>query len=317
MKAVFALLAVYPMLACECGQHLTACGEVAASGAVFIGTVESAAPAFMSRWYPVPRPALDALDAADQRYLAGQTGGDLSVLKDAFRKLFPNLPEDARGRLEEATTHAGLVSVFTSVLDHGQRVHFRVRTVFRMGDDDEDKSAAADDDAKPPEWLDVWTPFGDCGVDFQPGETYLVYASNDEETGTLDTGACTRTRRLTDAGDDLSYLFYYNDRKNPATRLDGFTTFDPAYQVHQATRPDAERIAQPAPGVTVELKSPSGVRYTVSDAFGRFVFDGLEAGGHEVTAYAPGFPETVKVIGGPKKFRAAPRACAMLTLLVQ
>ncbi len=315
MKAVCALLAVYPMLACECGPRLTACGEVAASGAVFIGTVESTAPAFMSRWYPLPRPALDALDAADQRYLAGQTGGDISALKDAFRKLFPNLPEDARGSLEEAATHAKLVSVFTSVLDHGQRVHFRVRTVFRMGDYDEDK--AGGDEDKPPESLDVWTPFGDCGVDFQPGETYLVYASNDEETGSLDTGSCTRTRRLTDGGEDLAYLYYYQDRKKPATRLEGFTTFDPAYQVHQAARRDAERIEQPAPGVTVEIKSPSGVRYTVSDAFGRFVFDGLEPGDHQVTAYAAGFPETVKVVGGPKKFRAAARTCATLTVLVQ
>jgi hypothetical protein len=314
MKAVCALLAAYPVLACECGPRLTACNEVASSGAVFVGTVESTAPAFMGRWRPLPRPALNQLNAADERYLAGQTAGDLAALKDAFRKLFPSLPEDTRARLDSAPTHAALVSVFTSVLDHGQRVHFRVRTVYRMGDDGED---GTDDDAKPPASLDVWTPFGDCGVDFQPGETYLVYASSDEESGTLDTGSCTRTRRLTDAGEDLAYLYYYQDRKSPAARLEGFATFDPAYQIRQAERRDPERIEQPAPGVTIELKSPAGMRYTVSDAFGRFVFDGLEPGDHQVTAYGAGFPETVKILGGPKKFHAAPRACATATILVQ
>ena len=176
MKAVCAFLLACPVLACDCGLRSAVCGEVASSGAVFIGTVESTAPSFMSRWYPLPRPALNQLNAADVRYLDGRSAENLSALKDAFRKLFPNLAEDYRGRIDNAATHAALVSVFTSVLDHGQRVHFRVRTVFRNGDDDD--GGGGDDDAKPPESLDVWTPFGDCGVDFQPGETYLVYAAH-------------------------------------------------------------------------------------------------------------------------------------------
>ena len=68
--------------------------------------------------------------------------------------------------------------------------------------------------------------------------------------------------------------------------------------------------------MTIELKSASGMRYTVPDAFGRFVFDALEPGDHEVKAYAAGFPETVKVLAGPKKFHTAGRACASETLLI-
>jgi hypothetical protein len=312
MKAVFALLLAAPALACTCNRRQSVCDEVASPGAVFIGTVESTAPSFMSRWFPLPRPALSQLNAADERYLAGRTPADLSALKDAFRKLFPDLLEDDRQRLDNAATHASLVSLFASVLSHGQSVHFRVRAVFRNGDDN--GGADDDDDAKPPESLDVWTPFGDCGVDFQPGETYLVYAGNDEESDTLETGSCTRTRRLTDAGEDLAYLFFYKDRKNPAGRLEGFATFDPMYQVHQSTRRDPDRIDLPAAGVIVELKSPSGIRYTTTNPLGRFVFDGLAPGDHQVTAYAAGFPESVKVLAGPRQFHAEPRACVSQTL---
>jgi hypothetical protein len=313
MKAVFALLLACPALACNCDHRQSVCNEVASPGAVFIGTVESVAPSFMSRWNPLPRPSLNRLNDANERYLADRSPANFSALKDAFRTLFPNLPDDDRARLGDAATHTALVSLFSSVLAHGQRVHFRVRTVFRNGDDDDKDD---DDDAKAPESFDVWTPFGDCGVDFQTGETYLVYAGNDEESNVLETDSCTRTRRLTDAGEDLAYLFFYKDRKNPAGRLEGFATFDPLYQVHQAARRDPDRIDQPAPGVVVELKSPSGIRYTTSGEFGRFVFDGLEPGDHQVTAYAAGFPESVKVLAGPKTFHTEPRACASQTLLI-
>jgi hypothetical protein len=313
VKAVFALLAAFPALACNCDRRQSVCDEVASPGTVFIGTVESSAPSFMSRWYPLPRPALNQLNAANERYLAGQTPANLSALKDAFRNLFPNLPDDDRQKLDNASTHAAVVSIFTSVLNHGQRVHLRVRTVFRSGEDDD---ADGNDDAETPETLDVWTPFGDCGVDFQPGETYLVYAGNDEESNLLETDSCTRTRRLTDAGEDLAYLFFYKDRKNPATRLEGFATLDPLYQVHQSTRRDPDRIDLPASGVIVELRSPSGIRYTTSSPLGRFVFDGLAPGDHQVTAYAAGFPESVTVLAGPKQFHIEPRACSTQTLLI-
>jgi len=90
MKAVFALLLACPAMACTCAQRQSVCNEVASPGIVFIGTVESTAPAFMSRWNPMPRPTLNQLNAADQRYLADQSPANLSGLKDAFRKLFPS-----------------------------------------------------------------------------------------------------------------------------------------------------------------------------------------------------------------------------------
>jgi hypothetical protein len=316
MRAVAALVLVaVPVFACNCDRRLSACNEVHEPGAVFIGTVVSAAPSFMSKWNPLPHPSLQALNSADERYLADRSAANLAAIKDAFRKLFPALPEEEQKQVENASTHSALVSLFSSVLNHGQKVRLKVRTMFRNGDDDDDK-ADDDDDAKASEFLDVWTPFGDCGVDFQPGETYLVYANNDEETNILETETCTRTRRVTDASDDLAYLFFYKDRKNPAGRVDGFATFDQLYQVHRSAKSDPDRIDQPAAGVIIELKSAAGPRYTTTNADGRFVFDALPPGDHQVTAYAPGFPEKVKLLSGPRIFHVDARGCASQTLLV-
>ena len=354
MKAVvFLVLLAGPVLGCECRLRQTICAEVNTPGVIFIGTVETIAPRFTSRWNPIPRPSLKQLNQANERYLGDRTPANFAALKGAFHSLFPNLPDEERKVLDSATEHSTIVALFSSVLAHGQLVHFRVRAIFRndSGDDDDkdkakSKPAAKDDDDKKdakkdaknvvkkddekagqkasddddelkmPETLDIWTPFNDCGVDFQTGETYLVYAASDEESSVLETDSCTRTRRLTDAGDDLAYLFYYKDHKNPAGRLEGFTTFDPLYQVHQAMRPDPDHIDQPAPGVVLELKSPSGVRYTIANSYGQFTFDALSAGQYQVSAYAAGFPETVKLLAGPKTFRTEERACSSQTLLI-
>lgn len=45
---------------------------------------------------------------------------------------------------------------------------------------------------------------GDCGFGFVQTQQYLVYAY--EHEGKLSTGICTRTRPITRAGEDLSYI---------------------------------------------------------------------------------------------------------------
>jgi ferredoxin-fold anticodon binding domain-containing protein len=53
--------------------------------------------------------------------------------------------------------------------------------------------------------LRTGTSEADCGVDFQAGKTYLVYAYQDA-AGQLSTNICTRTRRLWRATADRRYL---------------------------------------------------------------------------------------------------------------
>ena len=47
------------------------------------------------------------------------------------------------------------------------RVHLKVKTLFKQGDDDD----AGGKFKKDAEFLDVWTAADDCGYDFQIGET--------------------------------------------------------------------------------------------------------------------------------------------------
>ena len=315
-----------PAFPCGCQSTVPVCNEVAYSNAVFIGTVESISPTFLSDGSLSRRPSLQQLNQANERFLFDHSPQNLTTLKDVFRKTFPDLPEDQRGRLDKADSQKSLVDLFSAVLGHGKRVRFRVSTVFRNGDDDDDQKAKDkekdagknaktkdDDDDTKDQVFDVWTPFGDCGFDFQTGETYLVYADSDEDTNIMETDSCTRTRRLSDAGPDLAYLYFYKERKAASGRLEGFTTFDTLYQVKQR---DADKIDSPVPGVTVELKSAGGMRYTHSDPSGKFLFDGLEAGDYQLSGYAPGFPDTVKLLSGPKRFRIDARGCSNQVLLI-
>jgi hypothetical protein len=53
--------------------------------------------------------------------------------------------------------------------------------------------------------VDTGTGGGDCGYAFQEGETYLIYARGDK-AGRYSTGICDRTRRISEAAEDLDYL---------------------------------------------------------------------------------------------------------------
>ena len=316
-----------PAFACSCPPAVPVCNAVGYSNVVFIGAVESITPKFLSDYNLSRRPDLQRLNQANERYLAAPSPQNLAALKNVFLLAFPDLQDDQRERLDKANSQKSLVDLFYAVLGHEKRVRFRVSTMFRNGGDDDDDDqkiagkgkakaapkAAKDDDDFKDKAVDVWTPFGDCGYDFQIGETYLVYADSDEDTNVVETDRCMRTRRVSDAGADLAYLFFYKERKEASGRVEGFTTFDPLY----AAKPhDADKIGSPAAGFTVELKSASGARYTRSDDSGRFLFDGLEAGDYLLSGFAPEFPDAVKLLAGPKGFHMDAQGCSNQILTI-
>ncbi len=300
-----------PGYACKCPPLLDVCAETLYSNVVFVGTVESITPDFMTHWKPSQREPVAQINSALEQYLKDRSPAHFSALKQAVRSALPGLPEEEQQRLETAGSTQALSKLLSSILDGSRRVRFHVRTLFRNADDDDDH--ADDGDEKAPETLEVLTPFGECGNDFQAGETYLVYATNDEETGVLSTDICYRTRRATDAGADIAYLSFYKDRRNPAGRVQGFATFDVQYQVHPR---EAERIALPVEGLTIELRTPGGARYTATNQFGQFVFDGLDGGDYKLSAYGAGFPDLTKIVSVSRPFHLDSRACSTQVLPV-
>ncbi|MGA2145777.1 MAG: carboxypeptidase-like regulatory domain-containing protein [Bryobacteraceae bacterium] len=323
-----ACLCVPVLVACDCQLSLSACREAAASDVVFIGTVESMDPGVFSRWNPAQRASLESLNRGYDQARKSGTPGALEELKRSYLKVFPDLPDDRRLAIAAAASADDLAKLFYWVMDHGKHVRLRVLEQFRGDtDDDADQAGGNQDDDKQkgeskrkndgqPRYVDLWTPFGDCGFDFQVGETYLVYADDDEESNIVSTGSCSRTRRLTDAADDLAYLMLLGHAPKSAGRLEGFVTSNEMYQVEMDKTRDPEHISQPVAGVVVELSGPAGTRYVETGQAGRFVFDGLAAGDYTVTAYARGYPREIRALGVPKRVRVSEKDCAVAVLLV-
>ena len=299
-------------LACKCQLTLSACNEVASTEVVFIGVVQSIEPNFLDAWNANQTSSLALLNREYARVQTDRSPASFAQLREAYLKVFPDLPAEHKNRLAAASSPDQLAELFYWILDHGKRVRLHVKTVFR-GD-----LAADDGDDEPGDAakiVEVWTPFGDCGFSFQVGETYLVYADDDEESDVMTTGSCTRTRRLSDAGDDLAYLYFYKNSSAAATRLEGFVTADLLYLRERDLAHYADRIGAPVSDAVVELKADALRRITLSDEKGRFVFDGLPAGQYTLNAFASGYPAQTRLLAGPKSIPLENRACATQVLV--
>ena len=162
----------------------------------------------------------------------------------------------------------------------------------------------------------MWTPFGDCGISFQAGETYLVYASDDQETSdSIATDSCTRTRRLSDAGEDLAYLYFYKEHPEESTRIDGIATTNAQYRVG-LNPAHMEDIRPLVANAVIELKSGAMTRFTETDQNGHFIFDGLPAGDYTLAAYDSDYPKGTRLLAQPRPFHLESKTCSLQVLVL-
>jgi hypothetical protein len=216
LAALSLILFPWPVMACSCTGPLTPCYEVATGSVVFTGRVLSVSPAFLNRCNRSRRADAGRVGQCYDQLRSGVPAQNLQGMKETFLGLVAGLSPESFRRIQEAKSRQALLEVFDSVLDHGSYVTLEVKTVFTKGGDDDAEALAAG------KLFSVWTPSFDCGVEFQTGETYLVYASMDEDTDTVETDTCMGTRRLSDAGADLPYLSFLqipsckSTRNNPA-----------------------------------------------------------------------------------------------------
>ena len=302
--------------ACACDAATSACREVAGHSLVFVGTVESIKPRFLDHWNSARRPSLTEIIDSDNRFLADGSRQNFEALKKEFREKLSDLPPAMLSALAAAQTHDQVLRIFEDMLRRGRVVRLHVDTLFNRGrDDDDDKAADTNDnDDDLPRSLDVATPFGDCGYNFQRGETYLVYALHDEDTPIPETDSCTATKRLSDAGTDLPYLYLLKKNRAAAGHLEGVTTYDPHRALNPLQEPDVPSL--PAAGLIVGVASGDQQRYAISDSLGKFVFDGLPPGDYNISAWAPGYPDSIKLLAGPTRFHVEPQSCLNQVLLI-
>lgn len=311
--------------ACGCLVSRSACAEVAESNLVFIGTVEAIQPSLLNPWQRSFR--RDWMNQPDILALKKNSSPSaLKELKARYLQVLSDLPSGEKLRLASARNQQELEDALTWVISQGTKVRFKVKTLFQREEDTDDDDAAAkkntsaddkkgNDDDPAPGFLEILNEAGDCGIPFQVGETYLVYAVDDEESAHPYTSICHRTARVSDAGDDLAYLYFFENDHASSARLEGFLTSDIAQLEYQPFR-YLDHIGSPVGAVIVELKSTNGTRYTEADTNGRFVFDGLAPADYEVSVWESGFPERADRLAGPRKIHVEPAQCVLTKLLV-
>jgi hypothetical protein len=121
---------------------------------------------------------------------------------------------------------------------------------------------------------------GDCSFVFEKGETYLLYATYDEETKLYGTNTCTRSRPVAYAADDLDYLRGLPG-SDATTRLSGMLA-----RIDYSD--DGNQTPALLGGVKVVAEDAQGRRFeATTDAEGLYKITGLPAGRYKVRPELP------------------------------
>jgi hypothetical protein len=227
---------------------------------------------------------------------------------------------DLKTHLDSAKTADELQAVLKKQLSKQSHATLRIKAVFRrQGDepkDDPDDDNDANAKLEAGNSVEVWTDSGECEFEFRKGETYLVYAFEEEQSGRLDTNRCTRTVRLSAAGEDLAYLFFYKNGGSESARVEGFSSSEFKAQLSQDRLHYSGRVESPAPNIEIELRSARGSRYAQPNSNGRFVFDGVAEGDYRLLAYPLEYSADRVPVATSLTFRVKKRSCNSIVLVV-
>ncbi len=145
---------------------------------------------------------------------------------------------------------------------------------------------------------------GDCGIRFVPNEQYLVYAY--EHEGKLSTGICSRTRTISRAAEDLSYI------RGLSTAKPGATIIGKVVRNRRSKNGGYENLPLAGTRVTIEGQAKKKIR---TDMKGEFRFEGLPAGTYVVNVSVP---EGLQMTGAPEqKVKVPDRGCAVADFWLQ
>ncbi|HEX8637455.1 MAG TPA: hypothetical protein VF692_05285 [Pyrinomonadaceae bacterium] len=133
---------------------------------------------------------------------------------------------------------------------------------------------------------------GDCGFRFEIGQSYLVYAYRNKETGTLGTGICTRTQVLSQATEDLEYFRGLKDAKAGGTVYGKVTKY-------LVRRYDDYKPNPPLPNILLTFTGNGNKHEATTDEKGEYRLSNLAAGEYALQLKVPegmwGFEKEEKI----------------------
>ncbi|MDQ3668234.1 MAG: carboxypeptidase regulatory-like domain-containing protein [Acidobacteriota bacterium] len=140
---------------------------------------------------------------------------------------------------------------------------------------------------------------GGCGFEFVPTQQYLVYAS--EYEGKLSTSICARTRSISRAAEDLSYI------RGLATAKPGATISGKVVKNRRNENGRYENLPMANIKVTIDGQTKRAIE---TDIKGQFRVEDLPAGAYVVKVSVPG---QLKVTGpSQQKVVVTDRGCAVM-----
>jgi hypothetical protein len=140
---------------------------------------------------------------------------------------------------------------------------------------------------------------GDCGVAFQTGQRYLVYAYRYKDK--LSTSICQRTKPFNKATEDIAFLGTLSSAA-PGVTIYGTVTYPPNGEPNRA-----DVKSKPlSPDVLVTIEGESEQKEIRPDAEGRFRVSGLKPGKYKV---ALRLPETLTTYRNEELLTLADRGC--------
>ena len=131
--------------------------------------------------------------------------------------------------------------------------------------------------------VEVWMTPGDCNLSIEADKTYLIYARINKDKRRVESDRCAGTIPVAQAAADLVFLTAAQLGPAQATHLSGNAG---------------------APGLNIQAQSGVDSRYAITDAAGKFAFDGLPAGDWNL------FP----VGGAPTPVHLEPNSCQDVVL---
>jgi hypothetical protein len=165
--------------------------------------------------------------------------------------------------------HVTRVQKFGSGFEAKLRVHLAIQEAFRGTQSRE---------------VDIITPATDCGIAFQSGQDYLVFANKGEGSGILNTHACSGTNLVSKSEQALEHLRAVAKGES-RSGVYGFVTADPSDIVPPI------RASKPVANVPIQLSFGSASRLAFTDAEGKYEFDLLPAGRCQILAELSNVPD--------------------------